>query len=468
MTACSLSSTLPSALALALILPLAACAGPAVDVATVAPIAPPPEWRTDVGPAAPLERDWWQGFGDPQLTALVEQALAQNNDIMVAVARVREARAQEGLARGALLPTLDATAAGGHSRSVNAFGRPLEQYAVQPQLQAAWEVDLFGRLSDRVSAAHSGWLASQAAHDAVALSVAGSTASGYITLRALDARLVVARETLTAREAALNLARRRADTGYSPRLELAQAEGEYEATAQIIPPLEQAITRQENALRLLIGEEPGPVARGATLDALATPAIPQGLPSELLRRRPDVAQAEYQLAASDHQLAAARKNFLPQVRLTGSVGASLSDALSDPISIWSIGGSILAPLFQGGRLRAGAEIAGAQRDQAAFSYRKIALGAFRDVEDALAATHHTEQQAIILERQRIAAAEGLRLATNRYRAGYAPYLEQLDAQRNLLAVELALVQARADALTARVLLFQAMGGGWENAPPIEP
>ncbi len=454
--------------AVVMALPLAACAGPAVDVAPVAPIAPPPAWRTDAGPTAALESTWWRAFGDPQLTALVEQALARNNDIMIAVARVREARAQEGVARGALLPTLDATATGGHSRSVSAFGRPLVQNAVQPQVQAAWEIDLFGRLSDRVAGAHSAWLASQAAHDAVALSVASSTASGYITLRALDARLAVARQTLEARAVALNLARRRADTGYSPRLELAQAEGEYEATAQIIPPLEQAITRQENALRLLIGEEPGPVARGATLDALATPAIPQGLPSELLRRRPDVAQAEYQLAASDHQLAAARKNFLPQVRLTGSVGASLSDALSDPISIWSIGGSILAPLFQGGRLRAGAEIAGAQRDQAAFSYRKIALGAFRDVEDALAATHHTEQQAIILERQRIAAAEGLRLATNRYRAGYAPYLEQLDAQRNLLAVELALVQARADALTARVLLFQAMGGGWENAPPIEP
>ena len=449
--------------ALLLALPLAACAGPAVETASVAPIAPPPGWRTDTGPTAPIEAAWWQAFGDPELTTLVERALIQNNDIMIAVARVREARAQEGVARGALLPTLDAAAAGGHSRSVNAFGRPLEQYAVQPQVQAAWEIDLFGRLSDRVAAAHSAWLASQAANDAVALSVASSTASGYITLRALDARLAVVRQTLEARRAALSLARRRADTGYSPRLELAQAEAEYEATAQIIPPLEQAIERQENALRLLIGEEPGPIARGVVLTALNTPAIPEGLPSELLRRRPDVAQAEYQLAASDHQLAAARKNFLPQVRLTGSVGESISDALSDPISIWSIGGSILAPLFQGGRLRAGAEIAGAQRDQAAFAYRKAALGAFRDVEDALAATRHTQDQAIILERQRIAAAEGLRLASNRYRAGYAPYLEQLDAQRSLLAVELALVQAQADALAARIQLYQAMGGGWEAA-----
>lgn len=450
---------------LTLALMLAGCAGPMVETASVAPIVAPQQWRTDAGPAAPFDRAWWQAFGDPHMTALVERALSENLDILTAVARVREARAQEGLARGALLPNIGLGAGGGHSRSVGAFGAAISQNAVQPQIQASWELDLFGRLSDQTSAAHSRLLASQAAHDAVANSVASATASGYITLRALDTRLVVAHQTLDARLAALKLAQRRAGAGYSPGLELAQARAEYEATAQVIPVLEQAIARQENALRLLTGDLPDTVERGIALADLTIPAIPAGLPSELLRRRPDVAQAEYQLAASDHTLAAARKNFLPQVRLTSTAGAAVSDLLNDPIGIWSVGGSVLAPLFEGGKLRAGAEAAGAQRDQAAFAYRKTALGAFREVDDALATVKHGDEQVAILMRQRDASAEGLRLASNRYREGYAPYLEQLDAQRSLFAVELALIQARADALSARVQLFQAMGGGWEMSAP---
>jgi len=440
---------------------LSACAGPAVDLAAVEPVAPPGHWRTDAGPTAPLDIAWWQAFGDPALTALVERALDRNIDIALATARVREARAQQMAARAQLLPTLDASGGEADSRSVNAFGVPVVQQAGQVQAQVSWEADLFGRLSDQASAARSAWLASQAARDAVRLSVASAAASGYITLLALDARLDVARQTLAARADALRLARRRVETGYSPGLELAQAQAEYQATAQLIPTLEQAIARQENGLRLLSGDLPGAVARGASFAALAEPAIPDGLPSDLLRRRPDVAQAEYQLAASDSALAAARKRFLPRLLLTGSGGAVWSSLLSDdPVGIWSLGASILAPLFEGGRLRAGAESAGAQRDQAAYAYRRAALAAFRDVDDALAVARHSDEQVRILMAQRDALATGFRLASNRYRAGYSPYLEQLDAQRGLLGAELALIQARADALNARVTLYQAMGGGW--------
>jgi outer membrane protein TolC len=196
------------------------------------------------------------------------------------------------------------------------------------------------------------------------------------------------------------------------------------------------------------------------LAQLARPAIPAGLPADLLRRRPDVAQAEYQLAASDKNLAAARKRFLPQVRLTAAAGSAFSTLLADPIAIWSVGGSILAPLFEGGRLTGQAEVAGAQRDQAAFAYRRAALIAFREVDDALAGVKRLDEQVAFAQAQRDALAEGLRLATNRYREGYSPYLEQLDAQRGLLGAELALVQLRADALSARIQLYQAMGGGW--------
>lgn len=451
------------ALASLLAIPLAACAGPNVATTAVAPVAPPLAWRTDAGPAAALERDWWRAFGDPALAALVERALANNSDIGVAAARVREARANVALARAQTLPAIDATLGGGRSRSVNPFGQPVEQNFAQPQVQIAYEVDLFGRLDDQKAAARELYFASEAAHDAVRLSVAAATAANYVTLRSLDARLEVARATVQARAESLRIAKSRVGSGYSPKLELEQAQAEYDATAQIVPQIELAIARTEDALSLLVGETPQAIGRGAALAALTVPPVPDGLPSDLLRRRPDVAQAEYQLAATDHNLAAARKRFLPQLRLSSAAGAAFSTLLADPITIWSVGGSILAPIFQGGRLTAQADAAGAQRDQAAFAYRRTALTAFREVEDALAAVRLIDRQILFAQSQRDALAEGLRLATNRYREGYSPYLEQLDAQRGLLGAELSLIQLRADALSARIQLFQAMGGGWTDS-----
>ncbi len=451
------------ALAAVLTAALAACAGPKVATTAVAPVAPPLAWRTDPGSTATLQRDWWRGFDDPVLPLLIDSALANNSDVGVAAARVREALANVALARAQTLPAIDATLGGGRSRSVSAFGQPVEQNFAQPQLQVAYEVDLFGRLADQKSAARDAWFASEAAHDTVQLSVAAAVASNYVTLRGLDARLEVARETVRARSESLRIAKSRVGSGYSPRLELEQAQAEYDATAQIVPQIELAIARTEDALSLLVGETPQAIERGVALAGLTVPLVPDGLPSDLLRRRPDVAQAEYQLAASDKNLSAARKRFLPQVRLTGAAGAAFSTLLADPISIWSVGGSILAPIFQGGRLTAQADAAAAQRDQAAFAYRRTALNAFREVEDALAAVKLIDAQIAFARSQRDALAEGLRLATNRYREGYSPYLEQLDAQRGLLGAELSLIQLRADALAARIQLFQAMGGGWTDS-----
>ncbi|HEX8059129.1 MAG TPA: efflux transporter outer membrane subunit [Novosphingobium sp.] len=464
-----------AAVALLLATGLAACAGPNVATMQVAPVTPPPTWRTESGPAAPLQQDWWQAFGDPAMTALIEQALANNTDIAIAAGRVREARANLALTRSQMLPAIDATISGTRVRAVNPFGLPSKQWFAQPQVQAAYEVDLFGRLADQTSASRSSYFASEAAHDAVRLAIAAAVANSYVTLRNLDARLDVARETVRAREESLRIARSRVGRGYSPKLELEQAQAEYDATAQIVPQIELAMARIENGISLLVGDTPHAITRGVVLDRLAAPSVPAGLPSELLRRRPDVAQAEYQLAATDSNLAAARKRFLPQVRLTASAGAAFSTLFRDPITIWSLGGSILSPLFEGGRLTAQADVAGAQRDQAAFAYRRAALTAFREVEDGLAAVALIDMQVTSAQSQRDALAEGLRLATNRYREGYSPYLEQLDAQRGLLGAELSLIQLRADALSARIQLFQALGGGWDDCttekascPPSQP
>lgn len=427
-----------------------------------ASISPPQKWRVSAGPTVEIEREWWRGYGDPVLDELIERALANNADVAIAAARVREAQAQERQARSRLFPSLDLAVGGARARSLTAFGTPATGSSVEPQLQAGWEADLFGRVRNLAGAARQQYFASEAAHDAVILSVASATASAYITLCALDARLKVTRDTLVARREALHIAESRARVGYSSRLDLAQAQAEYESTAQTIPQLELAIAQQENALSSLIGEPPGSIERGVALGELRIPPIPAGLPADVLRRRPDIAQAEYQLAASDLSLAASRKAFLPNVQLTGTAGAVFASGLEDdPVSLFSLGASVLAPIFDGGLASAQRDEAAALRDQAAFTYRSTVLAALNEVEDSLIALQRLEEQAEHVEAQRNALAEAFRHATNRYRAGYSPHLDQLDAQRGLLSAELSLVQIQADGLTASVDLYRAMGGGWQ-------
>ncbi|MDB5734616.1 MAG: transporter [Alphaproteobacteria bacterium] len=441
---------------------LAACAGPKADVPPQAAVTPPPAWRGTAASDGVVAAGWWQAFGDPVLTRMVETALADNDDIAIAAGRVAEARAQFRLAHAQSLPSIGAVAEGGRDREINpGFGVPETQNAGEGEIQISYDLDLFGRLADSDKAARAVLLASEAARDNVRLAVAASAAGGYITLRGLDARLLVLRDTLAARGEELRVARRRAQVGYSSQLDLAQAEAAYHATAQLIPATELAIARQEDGLSLLLGESPRAIARGMDFDVLAAPAVPVALPSSLLRRRPDIAAAEQQLAVADHTLDAARDAFMPDVRLAAAGGLVGSTLVSgSPLAIWSLGGSILAPLFTAGRLEAQQDAATARRDQAAFAYRKTVLSAFREVEDTLVAVQRDGEQEQALAAQRDALAHALRLAANRYRAGYSPYLDQLDAQRGLLSARLSLVQARTDRLNALVLLYQSLGGGW--------
>lgn len=445
---------------LALAAMLSACAGPRAEAPVAAATVPPPAWRTALGPGEPIRADWWAAFGDPQLTAIVERALANNTDIAIAAGRVEEARSQLDLARAQLAPQVSAAVPVSGGRSLSPFGTASSAIGSQPAVQASYDLDLFGRLKAASGAARAQLLASEGARDTVRLGVAASAASGYITLRALDARLQVVNATLTARTEGLRIARRRAETGYTSALELHQAEAEYNSTQQLVPQVQLAIARAENALSLLQGDVPGAPPRGLPLDRLLTPPVPAGLPADLLRRRPDLYQAEQTLVAADRGLDSARAAFLPDITLTGSAGVVLSTALANPVGIFALGGSILAPLFSGGRLEAQQGVATARRDQAAFAYRRAALTAFREVDDSLAGVARGGEQYRDIAGQRDALAAALNNARNRYRAGYTSYIEQLDAQRGLLSAELALIQARADRLNAYVLLYQAMGGGW--------
>lgn len=451
-----------AAVAFILAATLAACAGRRPPAPPDAAVIGPAAWRDETHAGDEITAAWWNGFGDQMLTEAVENALANNVDIAIAAARVEEARAQFSAARSHTLPHAELLVAGRRERFLSAFGHPEYQTAERAEAGISYDLDLFDRLRNASEAAGAALLATKAAQDNVTLAVASSAAAGYIGLRALDARLAIVRATLGARADSLKIAHRRAQSGYATQLELEQAEAEFHATEQLVPALQLAITRQENGLSVLVGENPRAIERGVSLSALTPPAAPTMLPSELLRRRPDIAQAEHLIVAADRSLDAARAAFLPRIQLGAGGGYIDSTLIADPVGIFSLGGNILAPLFEGGRLRAQADAAAARRDQSAYFYRKVALNAFREVEDALATFQRTAEQQLILQRQRDALAQALVHATNRYRAGYSSYLEQLDAQRGLLSAELSLVRANNDHLGAAVNLFQALGGGWKK------
>lgn len=441
---------------------LAGCAGPKAQLPTDALVAPPAGWRGSAANSGEITADWWRGFNDPALGAIVETALVHNTDIAIAATRVAAARAEYRLARAEGLPNIGATLAGGRDEDVNpGFGVQETQTTSAGEVAISYDVDLFGRLAATTASARASLLSTEAARDNVRLAVAADAASGYITLRGLDAQLLILRDTLQARGDELKVAKRRAEAGYESQLDLAQAEAAYHATEQQIPATELAIARQEDGLSLLLGSNPRDIERGGELDKLVAPTVPLSLPSSLLRQRPDIAEAESELAATDHTLDAARAAFMPDVQLSaagGFAGSTLAEG--SPLGVWSLGGSILAPIFSAGRLEAGQDAAVARRDQAAFSYRKAALTAFSEVEDSLQAVGRDEEQEQALAAQRDSLARALKLATNRYREGYSPYLDQLDAQRGLLTAQLALVRARVDRLNALVILYQSLGGGW--------
>jgi multidrug efflux system outer membrane protein len=455
------------ALPLVLTMFLAGCAitSPPPPASTLAiPVA----WRTAVGPGAALEASWWNGFGDPALNALVQRALAHNGDVRIAAARLREYQARVTIAASGQQPALDAALTPVRARAISPFGVPTEAFSVQGNLQASYELDLSGRLASATAAARFDLQSQQALLDATALSVAANTASGYLNLRGLDAQLALARATLASRQRSLALAKRQFEVGYSSRLDFAQAQAEYHVTAAVVPQLERAIAQQENALGVLIGANPAAIERGAALDALAPPAIAPGLPSELLRRRPDIAQAERAIAAADASLAAARDQLLPSIRLTASSGLqaySVGELLRSPILLWSVGGSVLAPVFDAGRLRAQADIAASLRDRAVFAYETVVRNAFAETDNALAGVRLLGAQLAETEQRRAAAAEVLRVAHNRYANGYASYLEELDAQRNAFSADQAALQLRASLLAAHVDLYRALGGAWKPGLP---
>lgn len=457
--------TLRPMAALTIAVALVACQS--VDVTPAKPsLQIPAQWRATTGPASPAEQLWWRNFHDNHLNQYVDQALRNNSDVLIARERINEYQAQVYASEGSLFPSLDAGVSGTRARSQSAAtGQPVYGALYKGSLTASYDVDIWGVNRNNARAAEASLAAQKAAAAAADLTVASSVASGYVTLLALDEQLRVTQSTLKSREEAYNLAKRQFETGYSSRLELMQSDSELRSTRAQIPQLQHQIVQQENALSLLLGGNPGEVARSAEFDTLTPLRLPSQLPSTLLKRRPDIVQAERQLIASDATLAASRASLLPSINLTatGSVqDRTLPGLLDNPLQLWSIGGSILAPLLNRQALNAQVDISQSQRNQALYRYEKVVRNAFAEVNDSLdAITRYREQLQELLAQQEV-AQETLRIARNRYRNGYSSYLDELDAQRTLFSVQTSVVQAKNNLLLAQIDLYKALGGGWSD------
>ncbi|MDI9224143.1 efflux transporter outer membrane subunit [Pantoea sp. EA-12] len=443
---------------------LSGCATEVEKAPTSLPI--PDSWRQQVGPSAAPEAQWWQSFGDENLNRLVNQALQHNSDILTARSRVDQYRAQLRAAQGDNFPTLSAGVAATHQRALSAVtGQPYENAVFQGLLQANYEVDLWGSRSNSIRAAQASLEAQRAAASAAELTVASSVASGYLSLCALDEQLRVTIATLATRENSLNLAQRQFETGYTSRLEWMQAASEYQTAKAQIPQLQHQIEQQENALSVLVGMNPREIARNSQFDHIKPQTLPSLLPSQLLNRRPDIVQAKRQLIAADASLAAAQADLLPSLNLTASgtlQSYQLHELLDNPFRLWSIGGSILAPLLNREALTAQVDVAMAARNQALYGYEKVVRSAFSEVDTAIDAIRRSQEQLVELQKQEGYVSEAYRIARNRYQNGYASYLDELDAQRTLFSTQLNIVSVKNTLLLAQIDLYRALGGGWRG------
>lgn len=414
--------------------------------------------------SAPLAEGWWRLLGDPQLNALVEEALAHNSQLQSALVRVQEARAMAMVADAVQQPALDATLGSSTSRSLDSTGLHHTR-TVQPGVQLSWEADLWGRIASQHRAAQSKVAATAADRDAVALSVVAATVQTWTALAALQEQLQITQSTAQARDRSLRLLQDQQGVGYTSQLPVAQAQAEVELAQQQLQALQWSLHRQENALNVLLGSAGRRFTATPQLQSWQLPPVPQALPSDLLARRPDIAHAQHVLASSDASMAAQRAAFLPQVRMGASLGSLMVNALDfDPVKVWSLGGSVLVPLFHAGRLQAQLDGVTAQRDQAAWAYHGAVLNAFAEVANALSGAQRLANQLQHAQQRASTLARNAAWAQDRFDAGYSSYLEVLDAQRNHHAAQLEVVRLQQQSVDNRVALYKALGGGWQPQP----
>lgn len=438
-------------------------------------VSTPPAFRgaeTAPGPQSLADLKWFELFQDPTLTDLVTNALRDNFDVRIAAERVLQAREIARIARADRFPTVDATADVVSTRfsqtgANRAIPRGVDSDVTYTQVgfSLAWELDVWGRLRRLNESARAQYLATEEARRGIVTTLVSDVTETYLALRGLDLELEIAKRTRDVATDSLRLTEARRDRGVGNNLDVRQAEQLLFTASGQIASLERDLTQTENALSLLLGRYPGEVQRGLTLEAFkAPPAVPAGLPSALLERRPDIRQAEQELIAANAQIGAAKAEYFPRISLTGFLGTqsrALSDLLSGPAGIWTAGVGATAPIFNAGRIGANVRFTEAVQRELVVNYQRTIYSAFRDVADSLAAYRKTADQRGEQERLVEALRASTQLSRQRYEAGIDNYLQVLDAQRNLFQGELDLARLRQLELAAVVQLYRALGGGWE-------
>jgi multidrug efflux system outer membrane protein len=435
------------------------------------PVELPAAWKASA-PRFAEDGRWWRIYEDAPLDALVQEAFRDNADLVVAAARVDEARALLAEAESFLLPRLDAQASASRQqisqRSATSFpGVAREFSSYRATLNLSYDVDLFGRLRSGADAARAELEASEAARDAVRLALAAQVVKSYFGLRSLDEQVALTRQSLSLREELLALQRKRHRAGVIGDFELRQLEAEAAAARAQLPALEEAREAQEAALAVLLGRTPratfesGIEVKGQYGEALQAPVVPAGMPSELLLRRPDLVDAERRLAAANARVALARAEVFPSIALTGVLGsesAALSNLFSGPAVLWTLAGALTQPIFSGGRTEARTAAAEARERAALAQYQQAVRVAFSEVRTALVSQSRARERFDAESERAGALQETLRLARLRYENGIASQIDVIDAERGLLAARVSRVDALRAHRAAVADLFRALGG----------
>jgi multidrug efflux system outer membrane protein len=414
---------------------------------------------------------WWEIFKDPVLLDLIATAVTNNYDLRQAVARVEQARNLAIVARAPLFPQIGYGGGVGRGRNAlqntPAFLNGATESSAQVNLSAFWEIDLWGRLRRMSEAARAEFLATDESRRAVITSLVSEVATAYFQLLQFDQELAIQRAATNAYTASYQLFEDRLKNGVASKLETDRASAALANAESVIPRLELSVATTENQLSVLLGHSPGSITRNTlTNQPLLTPEIPAGLPSELLRRRPDVLASEQQLVAANANIGVSLANFFPQIGLTtfvGKVSPELSAFTAGSANMWNVGATLAGPVFQGGQLRAQYRASKAKFNEAKAAYEQNVLIALQEVSDALIRRQKLGEARVYNEQAAIALASSVELATQRYIGGRSSYYEVLQAQQELYPTQRAQIQAQVGELMATIELYKALGGGWEEA-----
>ena len=430
----------------------------------------PGDWRIDYPKAAEVANTkWWEQFGDPALNQIVDESLRGNLDVQAAASRVDQFLGALTTTRSQFFPQFGYAGEASRNRASTVGPTAIPPgvdptYSVyQANLNASWQIDLFGRVRRQSENVQAQVYASEQGRRGVILSVVALAAASYVGLRALDRELEIARATAQNYSGTRELFQLRLQGGVISDVEMGQIESQYQQAQAAIPALEQSIAAQENLISVLLGRSPGPVPRGKTIDELAPPAIPAGLPAELLERRPDILQAEQNLVAANAQIGAAKALYFPQFSLTGATGSvstAFANFLTGPARAWSLALGLAGPLFTFGAISGQVRSAEAGKEEAMLFYQQTILNALRETNDALTGSVKTREVFEAQTKRVVALRNYARLSRLRFENGAASYVEVLVAENDLFAAELNSVSTQADRFTQIINVYKAMGGGW--------